>query len=197
MTCSCMTFAPPAFMLDWIAKKPDAQRIDAADLDRIAGMDRVHNGLVPSLLRLRLDQTFAEVRRELVASELMLDRLMARRYFRPVWRALPSSTDARLQAGPDALAKLFGDPNDRYEAERKIETKANLPLGTIAIHCPSRKTARKIANVLLTRPGRMERRGLHFRTSGHDGPTFGKHKGGEGRRRDVRIDVAFDSLRCT
>ncbi|MGA8300125.1 MAG: hypothetical protein WB817_11620 [Terriglobales bacterium] len=167
-----------AFMLDWIAKKPDAQRIDAADLDRIAGMDRVHNGLVPSLLRLRLDQTFAEVRRELVASELMLDRLMARRYFRPVWRALPSSTDARLQAGPDALAKLFGDPNDRYEAERKIETKANLPLGTIAIHCPSRKTARKIANVLLTRPGKDGQDEVcKLKDIGSlDGPTFGEHQ---------------------
>jgi hypothetical protein len=143
-----------AFMIDWVGKKPDTQRIEAADLEQIAGMDRVHNGIVPNVLALRIDQTFAEVRRELVASKLMLDRLMARRYFRPVWRALPSSTDPRLQAGPDALAKLFGDPNDRYEAERKIETKADLPLGTIAIHCPSRKTARKIANVLLTRPGK-------------------------------------------
>jgi len=167
-----------AFMLDWIAKKTDTQRIEAADLERIAGMDRVHNGLVPSLLRLRIDQTFAEVRRELVASKLMLDRLTARRYFRPVWRALPSSTDARLQAGPDALAKLFGDPNDRYEAERKIETKANLPLGTIAIHCPSRKTARKIANVLLTRPGKDGQDEVcKLKDIGSlDGPTFGEHQ---------------------
>ena len=166
------------FMLDWGGKKPDTQRIEAADLEQISGMDQVHNGLVPSLLRLRIDQTFAEARRELVASKLMLDRLMARRYFRPVWRALPSSTDARLQAGPDALAKLFGDPNGRYQAERKIETKANLPLGTIAIHCPSRKTARKIADVLLTRPGKDGQDEVcKLKDIGSlDAPTFGEHQ---------------------
>jgi HD superfamily phosphohydrolase len=171
--CAALTF-----MLDWVGRKPDTQRIEAADLEQITGMDRVHNGLVPSLLGLRIDQTFAEVRRELVASKLVLDRLMARRYFRPVWRALPSSTDPRLQAGPDALAKLFGDPNDRYEAERKIETKANLPLGTVAIHCPSRKTARKIANVLLTRPGEdgQDEVCKLKDIASLDRPTFGEHE---------------------
>lgn len=85
---------------------------------------------------------------------MLLDRLAARRYFRPVFRALPSSTDAKLQAGAEALAEVFRQPDTRYNAERRIEKQAGLPIGTVTIHCPQRKTARKIANVLLTRRSR-------------------------------------------
>ena len=141
------------FALEWMQDLPEANLIEVGELGKIANMDRVHNGLVPALLRLRIGQTVAETRRELTSSKLMLDRLMARRYFRPVWRALPSSTDTRLQAGAEALAEHFRQPDVRYAAERQIEKQSNLPLGTVTIHCPSRTTARKIANVLLTKPG--------------------------------------------
>ena len=166
------------FILDWLGERSDSDRIEKSDVERITGMDRVHNGLVPELVRLRIGQVVAEVRRELAASKLLLDRLMARRYFRPVWRALPSSTDPRLQAGPELLAELFGRPSDRYEAERKIEIRANLPLGTVTIHCPSRKTARKIANVLLTRPGKdgLDETCKLKDIGSLDGPTFGDHQ---------------------
>jgi len=166
------------FVLDWIGKIPETNLIDAVDLGKITSMDRVHNGLVPALLRLRTGQTVAEARRELESSKLMLDRLTARRFFRPVWRALPSSADPRLQAGAEALAELFRQPDLRYEAERQIEIKAELPLGTVTIHCPNRTTARKIANVLLTRPGSDgEHEICKLKDIGYlDGPVFGEHQ---------------------
>lgn len=166
------------FALGWIGNIQETNRIEIVDLEKITTMDRVHNGLVPALLRLRVGQTVAEARRELASSKLMLDRLMARRFFRPVWRALPSSADARLQAGAEALADLFRQPDLRYEAERQIEIKSGLPLGTVTIHCPNRKTARKIANVLLTRPGPDgEDEICKLKDIGYlDGPVFGEHQ---------------------
>jgi HD superfamily phosphohydrolase len=139
------------FILDWMATVSDNKLIDDAVMGQVAIVDRVHSGLVPTILGLHMGQTVSEARQELAAGRLLLDRLAARRYFRPVFRALPSSTDTRLQAGPEALAKVFRDPDARYEAERRIEAEAQLPLGTVTIHCPTRTTARKIANVLLTK----------------------------------------------
>jgi HD superfamily phosphohydrolase len=166
------------FVLDWTKARTAEETIAEGSLVQLANLDRVHNGLVLALLRLRIGQTMAEARREFSASRLMLDRLTARRYFRPVWRALPSSTDARLQAGAEALAELFRQPDIRYEAERQIEIKADLPLGTVTIHCPSRTTARKIANVLLTKPGEGgEDEICKLKDIGSlDGPIFGEHQ---------------------
>jgi hypothetical protein len=81
-----------------------------------------------------------------LAARLLLDRLAARRYFRPVFRVSPSS------AATEELAKEFKKPNVRFDAERRIEEESGLPLGTVTIHCPTRTTAKKIANVLLTSP---------------------------------------------
>jgi hypothetical protein len=91
---------------------------------------------------------------------------------------LPSSTDTRLQAGADALAERFRQPDHRYEAERRIEMQSQLPLGTVTIHCPSRTTARKIANVLLTKPGPDgEDEICKLKDIGSlDGPIFGEHQ---------------------
>jgi len=140
------------FILEWTGGIPAGTDIQTDKINEIANVDHVHNGLVTTLLGLRVDQTVLEARQELLAARLMLDRLSARRFFRPVFRALPSSTDTRLQAGAEALAEVFRRPDDRYQAERQIEAQCGLPLGTVTIHCPSRTTARKIANVLLTKP---------------------------------------------
>lgn len=165
------------FVLEYIGALPETNSIRPSDLEEIAAMDRVHSGLVPTLLQLRIGQPVPEVRRELDASRLMLDRLAARRYFRPVWRALPSSNDPRLQAGAESLADLFRQATIRYEAERQIEISAGLPLGTVTIHCPERTTARKIANVLLTRPGPDGDEICKLKDIGSlDGPIFGEHQ---------------------
>ncbi|HTA22087.1 MAG TPA: hypothetical protein VK763_01030 [Terriglobales bacterium] len=141
------------FALRWVSNLPSEARIDARMLQEIPNVDNVHNGLVPAFLNLRLGQAVTETREEWAGARLLLDRLAARRYFRPVFRALPSSSDTRLHAGPEALADVFRQPDQRYDIERRIELESQLPLGTITIHCPVRRTARKIANVLLTKPG--------------------------------------------
>jgi HD superfamily phosphohydrolase len=166
------------FILDWISKIPEGNRIEADELRATASVDRVHNGLVPTLLGLRVGQTVIEARRELTAARLMLDRLAARRYFRPVFRALPSSTDTRLQTGPEALAKVFREPEIRYEAERQIEAQSQLPLGTVTIHCPTRTTAKKIANVLLTKrsPAGVDKICKLKHIGSLDDPIFGEHE---------------------
>jgi hypothetical protein len=76
------------------------------------------------------------------------------------------------------MAELFRQPDIRYEAERQIEIKAGLPLGTVTIHCPNRTTARKIANVLLTKPGSDgEDEICKLKDIGFlDGPIFGEHQ---------------------
>ncbi len=114
--------------------------------------DGAHNGLVQSLLELRKGQNIKEAIKELRAARLLLYRLASRRYFRPVYRALASTKDAKLQAGAEILADLFRDPAVRFNAERKIEDEARLDKGTVTIHCPVRNTAQKIANVFLTKP---------------------------------------------
>ncbi len=166
------------FILDWTGKLPEETRIDAEGIAKIENMDRVHNGLVPALLSLRVGQSATQVQGELTAARLLLDRLAARRYFRPVFRALPSSTDTRLQAGAEALAEVFRQPDTRYEAERQIEKQSQLPLGTITIHCPTRTTARKIANVLLTKRGEDDVDEIcKLQDIGSlDGPIFGEHQ---------------------
>jgi HD superfamily phosphohydrolase len=165
------------FILEWL-DTVEGDRIEATVIAKIANVDRVHNGLVQQLLELRIDQALTLVREELMAARLLLDRLAARRYFRPVFRALPSSDDPRLQAGAEALAQAFREPEIRFEAERRIEMEAHLPLGTITIHCPTRTTAQKIANVLLTKlNANGEDEICKLQDIGSlDGPIFGEHQ---------------------
>lgn len=166
------------FVLHWIDELPGQSIIEAKQITGIAYVDRLHNGLVPALLTMRVGQTVNQVQPELLAARLLLDRLMARRYYRPVFRALPNSKDTRLQASAETLADVFREPDTRFDVERRIERQSQLPLGTITIHCPVRTTARKIANVLLTKPGLDgEDEVCKLQDIGSlDGPTFGEHQ---------------------
>jgi HD superfamily phosphohydrolase len=140
------------FLENAISQVQDGAQIDESLIASLSKFDRVHNGLVPVLLSARSGQTKAEALREIRAGRLLLDRLMSRRYFRPIFRVMPSPKDETLQKGTDALAALFIESSPRYLTEREIEKRVGLPLGTITIHCPKRDTAKKIANVFLTKP---------------------------------------------
>jgi HD superfamily phosphohydrolase len=156
--------------------------VKVSDLaDSIAGMDRAHNGLIPRLLKLRFGQTREEALKELRAARLLLSRLQSRRYFRPVFRADPSTNDAvTRKKAADSLANLFSLPDRRFTTERAIEHKANLPLGTISIHCPKRHTAKKPANVFLTKPtedkAKTDPIAKLNEIADLDRETFGKHQ---------------------
>jgi HD superfamily phosphohydrolase len=145
--------AAARFLEGWCRQHAGTDVIGQKDVDGVALFDQTHSGLVSELLRLRIGDSVSEAAQELSAARLLLDRLAARRYMRPVFRALPSSKDLRLQVGAAGLAAVFLDPDVRYETERRIESEASLPPGSVVIHCPRRKTAEKIANVLLVHPG--------------------------------------------
>lgn len=137
------------FLLRRLTSRSHDDIISDEEIQSVRDLENVHSGIPFQLLTLRCGQKISEACKELAASQLLLNRLSARRYFRPVYRALPSSKDGK-NAG--LIADLFQDPNKRYEAEREIETGAHLPLGAITIHCPPLNAARKIANVFLTKP---------------------------------------------
>jgi len=165
------------FLIAWMSQLPETDLIEATHLSAVANLDTVHNGLVPALLGLRVKTTVKETREELSAARLLFDRLAARRYFRPVFRALPNSVDTRLQAGPEELAKFFLNADTRYHAERQIELLCQLPRGTVTIHCPARKTAKKVANVLLTKPNQGVDEVRKLQDIGSLDPTiFGEHE---------------------
>jgi hypothetical protein len=90
--------------------------------------------------------------RELAAGLELLRRLQARRFFRPVFRVLPSLQEGKLKVTPSTVADKLRKPELRYRIEREIEIEANLRLGSIVIHCPRESTAEKIANALLVMP---------------------------------------------
>jgi HD superfamily phosphohydrolase len=140
-------------LVDEASKLPKEARIDGLLVQQISGLDRMHNGLASELVKLRVGQQVGNALNELNASRLLLNRLMSRRYFRPVFRALPNTGEDAMHLDADELAALFSDPDFRYDTERDVEEKATLPKGTITIHCPKRNTAEKVANVLLTKPG--------------------------------------------
>lgn len=136
-------------LLDWFGTQEQEHVVDGRDVDSL-GTPGANNGLAAALLRLRIKQRIATARDELLAATRLLDRLSARRYLRPVFRALPSAT---ILVGADGLADAFRNSQTRFEAEREIEQRATLRLGSVVIHCPRRAPATKIANVLLVQPG--------------------------------------------
>jgi HD superfamily phosphohydrolase len=89
---------------------------------------------------------------ELSAGLELLRRLRARRFYRPVFRVLPSLQESKLKVKPGDVANKLRHPDARYRVEREIEVAAGLRLGSIVIHCPRENTAEKVANALLVMP---------------------------------------------
>lgn len=126
---------------------------------RMIGKDNVPNqptsaeySVAGHIISANVGREASDVRRDIDAAVLLLARLNARRYFRPVFRALPDVATPTLDLSAADMAELFKQPAVRFDAERQIEAKANLPRGSIVIHCPRLNTAEKIANVLLVMP---------------------------------------------
>jgi HD superfamily phosphohydrolase len=74
--------------------------------------------------------------------------LAARRFPKLAFR-LRSGLQHSGGATDETLAKKYSDPIARYQLERRVEERANLPAGSIAIHCPRPRTAMKLAEVLV------------------------------------------------
>ena len=62
----------------------------------------------------------AIARREIAAGLSLLERLKARRYFRPVFRMLPNAEDGVVDISVKRLADTFRDAATRFSVEREI-----------------------------------------------------------------------------
>jgi HD superfamily phosphohydrolase len=117
---------------------------DIADVDPV----RVEQLLAP------LAPTVAVIRDDIKAGLRLLDRLIARRYHKVVFRALPDDEGARTAGLHDItaneIADKFRQAAFRRVAEREIENTADLPRGSVVIHCPRAEGPTKIANILMT-----------------------------------------------
>lgn len=106
----------------------------------------------------QMDELFAtpiEVLSDQICAGLrFLDRLAARRYPKVIFRLLPD-VEKRLGSGhhnfaPEVIAGKFRKAVFRRIAEREIERRASLPIGSIVIHCPRAEGPIKIAEILIT-----------------------------------------------
>jgi HD superfamily phosphohydrolase len=77
----------------------------------------------------------------------VLWRLRSRRFPRLAYRLRYARQTGG--ASDETIAETYSRPKDRYSLERKIEEMCNLPMGSIFIHCPRRKTTLKVAEVLV------------------------------------------------
>ena len=115
-------------------------------------MTSAEHSVARHIIRANVARKTGDVRADVEAAISLLSRLNARRYFRPVFRALPDVATPTLDVSAADMAELFKQPSVRFDAEREIEAEARLPRGSIVIHCPRLNTAEKIANVLLVMP---------------------------------------------
>lgn len=103
-------------------------------------------------------QQASSVLRRLDGAILLLDRLLARRFHRTVFRLLPTNEKcgegACLAADKEKpqvkiIAEFFTNPDHRAATETGIEEALELPPGSVVIHCPPYGGPAKIAEVLL------------------------------------------------
>jgi HD superfamily phosphohydrolase len=125
------------------------------------------------VLRESLDHIFAsegvaptaeseEVQRlqgRIVGARCLLWRLSARRYPKLAYRLRPGFGHSGGESD-ESMAERYSQPENRYKLEREIERTCHLPVGSIVIHCPMRRTSMKVAEVLvvgsdLTRVARL------------------------------------------
>jgi len=74
-------------------------------------------------------------------------RLTARRFPKLAYRLREAHHTGG--ATEEQIADTYSRPKDRYTLERKIEEVCKLPMGSIFVHCPRRKTSLKVAEVLV------------------------------------------------
>lgn len=81
------------------------------------------------------------------AAQNVLWRIASRRFPRLAYRLRNASQTGG--ASDKTIAETYSKSLERYELERKVERICNLPMGSVFIHCPRRKTSLKVAEVLV------------------------------------------------
>jgi hypothetical protein len=146
-----------------------------SDLDRIPLTGTI--AAAKDLLKARRGDTVADVIQDLHAAIRLLGRMSARRYHRPIFRLLPNVSTSGPGLNARNIAHHFLDPQRRFRAEREIEERAELPRGTVTIHCPSGDGPKKIAEILILSERKNAERAMLLREiGGIDERIFAKHQ---------------------
>ena len=74
-------------------------------------------------------------------------RLRARRFPKLAYRLREAEHTGGVTEAE--IAAKYARPDERYSLERDVEKLCNLPMGSISIHCPNRRTSLKVAEVLV------------------------------------------------
>lgn len=125
-------------------------------------------------ITLSLVSRVGQITNEISAGLHLLSRLTSRQYCKSVFRLLPEATPG-LSA--KKMAETFLDSRKRFLAEREIERRSEISLGSVVIHCPRPEGPAKIANILITsqREGTPETKRLREIGELHPG-VFTKHE---------------------
>jgi HD superfamily phosphohydrolase len=104
---------------------------------------------IRALYNARSEERVDSILADFDAALTLLQRLEARRYHKAIFRLLPSARVPQLNFSAEQIAPFFLEPENRMRAERLIEQLAELPKGTVTIHCPTATGPRKIAEILM------------------------------------------------
>ncbi len=96
--------------------------------------------------RLSADQLSALLERSQSARKVIW-QLKSRRFPKLAYRL--GTAHHTGGASDETVAETYSRPSERYQLERMIEQTCSLPMGTLFIHCPRRKTSMKVAEVLV------------------------------------------------
>jgi len=102
----------------------------------------------------------AAARDAVKGARLLLWRLASRRFSKTVFR-LRSGNQHTGRDNDETIATKYKNPQNRYALEREVEQACGLPIGSVVIHCPTRKMGMKVAQALVV--GSDPKRVAHLR----------------------------------
>ena len=144
-----LRLSSPTYTIEDRKKAVEGLRsVDPDALDLLSNTIHEITGRPLSELVERLDSSWGEINKRARAGSIALWRLASRRLPKLAFRMRPG---AHQSGGTDSadIARAYMNPVARYELERRLETVANLPMGSVTIHCPGRRTSMKLAGVLV------------------------------------------------
>jgi hypothetical protein len=98
--------------------------------------------------RYALQDLFIEQAKKAAGALRLLHGLLSRQFFKPVYQVTRQAAEAHRMTS-ESIAEKYCDPGERADLESRLEKRLALPMGSIAIHCPKRKTTLKEARVLV------------------------------------------------
>ena len=99
-------------------------------------------------VRFALQDLMSDHAQKAAGAARLIDGLLSRQFYKPVYQITRQAAEAHRMTS-DSIAEKYCDPDARSALESRLEKRLALPVGSIAIHCPRRKTTLKEARVLV------------------------------------------------